>query len=102
MADNGEKRHFVVRDGEEETSNFTGAYPRQAALKAARRIATAADTEDDARDQPSELRLRERGTAKLHVYEAWAWEEAAPDNSPDWLGETVTEANVAKQGIEHL
>ena len=98
--DDDDKRNFALR-GEtgNETSVFSGRTPRQAALKAARRLAPA-DTEQHA--QHKELRLREKGTKKVHIYEGWAWEEAAPDDSPDWMPEEITEANVSKEGIEHL
>jgi hypothetical protein len=94
------KRNFGVRESDgSESSVFSGNYPRQAAMKAARRI-DPAPSETDAKRH--ELRLRERGTDKIHIYEAWAWQEAAPEDSPEWLSETITEANVAKQGIDHL
>jgi hypothetical protein len=94
------KRNFGVRESDgSESSVFSGDYPRQAAMKAARRL-DAGPSEADADRQ--ELRLRERGTDKIHIYEGWAWEEDAPDGSPQWLSGTVTEANVAKQGTEHL
>lgn len=93
------KRNFVLRNGNGiEDGTFSGRYPRQAALKAARRLDAAPSEEAAERE---ELRLREKGTDRIHVYEAWAWEEAAGDDAPDWVGETVTEANVSKQGIEH-
>jgi hypothetical protein len=94
------KRNFGVRESDgTESSVFAGSIPRQAALKAARRF-DPASSEEDANRQ--ELRLRERGTDKIHIYEGWAWEEDAPDNGPEWLSGTITEANVAKQGIEYL
>ena len=98
--DDDDKRNFALRDRTgNETSVFSGRTPRQAALKAARRL-TPADTEQHA--QHKELRLREKGTKKVHIYEGWAWEEEAPDDSPDWMPEEITEANVSKEGIEHL
>lgn len=93
------KRNFALREDGEETSVFSGNTPRQAALKAARRLEPA-DSEDEA--DRTELRLREKGTDKVHIYEGWAWHEEAPENKPDWMPETITEANVSKQGIEHL
>ncbi len=94
------KRNFVLRENSgDESSVFSGRMPRQAALKAARRL-DPATSEDDA--DPVELRLREKGTDKVHIYEGWAWEEEAPSDSPDWMPDEITEANVAKQGIEHL
>lgn len=94
------KRNFALReeDGSEE-SVFSGNTPRQAALKAARRLDPASS--EEAAD-PVELELREKGTDKVHIYEGWAWEEEAPDNSPDWMPEEITEANVSKEGIDHL
>ena len=98
--DTDDKRNFALRgDGNDESSVFSGRTPRQAALKAARRL-DAADGEENASRQ--ELRLREKGTHKVHIYEGWAWNEEAPSDKPDWMPETITEANVSKQGIEHL
>jgi len=94
------KRNFALRDSTgNETSVFSGRTPRQAALKAARRL-DPADTEQDAEQE--NLSLREKGTKKVHIYEGWAWEEESPDDSPDWMPEEITEANVSKEGIEHL
>src|SRR6056297_3957804 len=94
------KRNFALRetDGSEE-SVFSGNTPRQAALKAARRL-DPASSEDAA--SPVQLELREKGTDKVHIYEGWAWEEEAPDDGPDWLSGTISQANVSKQGTEHL
>ncbi|WP_053946811.1 non-histone chromosomal MC1 family protein [Halolamina sediminis] len=93
------KRNFALREEDGEDSVFSGNTPRQAALKAARRLEPD-DSEDDADRVPIEL--REKGTDKVHIYEGWAWEEEAPENKPDWMPEVITEANVSKQGIEHL
>jgi len=94
------KRNFALRESTgEETSVFSGNTPRQAALKAARRL-DPAPSEDYA--DPEEIRLREKGTDKVHIYEGWAWEEEAPSDKPNWMPEEITEANVSKKGIEHL
>jgi hypothetical protein len=94
------KRNFALREANgEESSVFSGNTPRQAALKAARRLDPAPS---EASASPSELRLREKGTDKVHIYEGWAWEEEAPADKPDWMPQEITEANVSKQGIEHL
>ena len=94
------KRNFVLREENgDESSVFSGRMPRQAALKAARRLEPAPG-EDAA--EPVELRLREKGTDKVHIYEGWAWEENSPSDSPDWMPNEITEANVSKKGIEHL
>jgi hypothetical protein len=100
MARNNDKRNFALRteDGEE-TSVFSGGTPRQAALKAARRL-DPASSEGDADPEP--IRLREKGTKKVHVYEGWAWNEEAPDDKPDWMPDNITKGNVSKQGVEHL
>ena len=79
--DTDDKRNFALRgDGNDESSVFSGRTPRQAALKAARRL-DAADGEEDASRE--ELRLREKGTHKVHIYEGWAWNEEAPSDKPD-------------------
>ncbi|WP_255198252.1 non-histone chromosomal MC1 family protein [Halorarius litoreus] len=98
--DDDGKRNFALRDATgNETSVFSGRTPRQAALKAARRLEPARS--EDAAEQ-TELRLREKGTKKVHIYDGWAWQEEAPDDKPDWMPSNITEANVSKKGIEHL
>ena len=100
MARDDDKRNFALRQADgSESSVFSGRTPRQAALKAARRLEPASS--EDAAERV-ELRLREKGTDKVHIYEGWSWRETAPDNKPDWMPSEITEANVAKQGIEHL
>lgn len=95
-----DKRNFALREsGGQETSVFSGRTPRQAALKAARRLEPASSEEEA---QRTNIELREKGTKKVHIYEGWAWEEDAPDDKPDWMPDRITEANVSKQGIEHL
>ncbi len=94
------KRNFALREsGGDESSVFSGNTPRQAALKAARRLDPGSSESDAER---IELRLREKGTDKVHIYDGWAWEETAPDDKPDWMPNEITEANVSKKGIEHL
>ncbi|PSP82213.1 chromosomal protein MC1 [Halobacteriales archaeon QS_1_68_17] len=100
MASDDGKRNFALRgeDGNE-SSVFSGQTPRQAALKAARRLEPGAS---EAKAERQTLRLREKGTKKVHIYEGWAWEEEAPDDSPEWMPAVITKGNVEKQGIEHL
>ncbi|WP_256295679.1 non-histone chromosomal MC1 family protein [Haloarchaeobius salinus] len=93
------KRNFALREDSGEESVFSGNTPRQAALKAARRLDPASSEGDADR---TEIRLREKGTDKVHIYDGWAWNETAPDDKPDWMPEEITEANVSKKGIEHL
>lgn len=100
MAQEDDKRNFALREeGGEESSVFSGGTPRQAALKAARRLDPA---RSESAADPTELQLREKGTHKVHVYEGWAWEESAPDDKPDWMPEEITKGNVSKEGVEHL
>lgn len=94
------KRNFALREANgDESSVFSGNTPRQAALKAARRLDPGSS---EAETERVELRLREKGTDKVHIYDGWAWHESSPDNKPDWMPDTITEANVSKKGIEHL
>jgi hypothetical protein len=95
------KRNFALREDDEETSVFSGNTPRQAALKAARRLEPE-EGEEEAKSDADEIHLREKGTDKVHKYDAWAWEDESPDDSPDWMPDEITEANVSKKGIEHL
>lgn len=94
------KRNFALRESSgDESSVFSGNTPRQAALKAARRLDPGSSESEATR---VELQLREKGTDKVHIYEGWAWKETAPDNKPDWMPGEITEANVSKKGIEHI
>jgi hypothetical protein len=95
------KRNFVLREDGAETSVFSGDMPRQAALKAARRL-DPNDSEAAAESDPTELRLREKGTDKIHVYEGWAWTDDAPEDTPGWMDGEITRGNVSKRGIEHI
>ena len=100
MAPDQDKRNFALRESDgTESSVFSGSTPRQAALKAARRLDPAPS--EEAAD-PTELRLREKGTKKIHIYEGWAWDEEAPEDKPDWMPTEITKGNVSKQGVEHL
>ena len=96
-----DRRRFALRENGEETSIFKGNAPRQAALKAARRL-DARDSERKATGNPERIRLREYGTIDVHVYDAWAWQETAPADGPEWLGNTVTRANVSKVDVEAI
>jgi hypothetical protein len=102
------KRNFVMLKDGEKTKQFTGEMPRQAALKAARRLDgyESYDSESEAEADATEIRLLERGTDRVHIYHAWAWEDSAPDTKPGWMKEndvsSVMRGNVSKQGIEHI
>lgn len=85
-----EKRYFVLRDKSgKEHGVFSGRQPRQAALKAANRGVT-------------DIRLRERGTKKTHIYKGSRVQVAAPPNAPEWMGAKVWKPKVKKAGIEKL
>jgi ribosomal protein S12 methylthiotransferase accessory factor YcaO len=97
------KRNFALRKGDgDESSVFSGNTPRQAALKAARRLDDPASSEAAAESNATEIHLREKGTDKVHIYDAWAWETTAPSDKPDGMPGDITEANVSKTTIEHL
>ncbi len=75
IADKEEKkpRNFALRDQKgEENAVFTGKSPRQAALKAANRGFT-------------DIKLRERGTQKLHIFQGERVQIAKPANVPAWI-----------------
>lgn len=83
------KRHYVLRRGNKETAVFSGRSPRQAALKAATRGVT-------------DIRLRERGTKKVHIFRGSVRKVAAPANRPSWMAAQVRKPNVKKVKIERL
>jgi hypothetical protein len=84
------KRNFALRDAEgNEIGVFTGKQPRQAALKAANRGYT-------------DIRLRERGTKKVHIFEGERKLVIKPSNATDWMPKEIWKPNVKKMGIEKL
>ncbi len=85
-----EKRYFVMRTKSgSETGVFSGRQPRQAALKAANR-------------GEADIRLRERGTKKVHIYRGSRNQVSSPANAPDWMPAKVWKPSVKKIGIEYL
>lgn len=85
-----EKRNFALRDTDgKEIGVFCGKQPRQAALKAANRGFT-------------DIRLRERGTKKVHIFEGERKQVAKPSNAPSWMPKTIWKPSVKKVGIEKL
>jgi hypothetical protein len=91
-----ETKNFVLRSKNgTETSVFTGKQPRQAALKAANRIG-------GTKSNPAEIRLRERGTKKIHIFKGWRALVSAPKNKPKWMPDKINKPNVIKAGVEKL
>ena len=89
MAEN-EMRNFALRDKDgNEISVFTGKAPRQAALKAANRGHT-------------DIRLRERGTKKVHVFTGERVQVKKPKGAPAWMPDNIWKPKVKKVGVEKL
>ena len=89
MAEN-EMRNFALRDKDgNEISVFTGKAPRQAALKAANRGHT-------------DIKLRERGTKKLHVFTGERVQVDKPKGAPAWMPDKIWKPMVKKVGVETL
>lgn len=91
-----ETKNFVLvnRDGTE-SSVFSGRQPRQAALKAANRIG-------GTKNKQVEIRLRERGTKKVHIFKGWKELVNAPKNKPAWMPDKINKPFVKKTGTEKL
>jgi hypothetical protein len=90
----GEKKYFVLLDDDNQDTEtvFHSRQPRGAALKASSRGFDV-------------IRLRERGTNRVHVFKGWREQVPVPTNAPKWVGGgdgKVWKANVKKQGVEHL
>jgi hypothetical protein len=84
------KRNFALRDeAGQEKGIFSGRSPRQAALKAATRGFT-------------DIRLREKGTKKVHIFQGERVLVKKPKGSPSWLPQKIWKSNVKKLGIEDL
>ena len=89
-------RNFVLRDENgNEHGVFTGKQPRQAAMKAANRG-------EGTKSEPEIIRLRERGTKKVHVFKAWKQIVKAPENRPNWMPEEISKPFVKKEKIERI
>ena len=85
-----EMRNFALQDKDgNEAGVFTGKAPRQAALKAANRGIT-------------DIRLRERGTKKLHVFTGERVQVDKPKGAPAWMPAKIWKPKVKKVGIENL
>jgi hypothetical protein len=83
-------RNFALRDKDEnEIGVFTGKSPRQAALKAANRGHT-------------DIRLRERGTEKLHIFTGDRLQVDKPKGAPEWMPKKIWKPIVKKVGVEKL
>lgn len=85
-----DKKNFVLQqNGEDSNIVFANKQPRGAALKAAAR-----GFED--------IRLRERGTKRVHVFKGWREQVTSPADRPKWLPAQVWKAKVKKIGVERL
>ncbi|NJD78132.1 MAG: chromosomal protein MC1 [Candidatus Methanoperedens sp.] len=90
------KKNYVLRGKNgKETGVFSGNQPRQAALKVANRS-------KGTKSSPVEIRLRERGSKKIHIFKGWKETVAAPKNKPAWMPDKINKPNVEKVGIEKL
>ena len=84
------KKYFVLMEKGKDTDHvFSSRQPRGAALKAAARGIT-------------DIKLRERGTKRVHVFKGERNKVDAPKNSPSWLPAKVWKANVKKLRVDHL
>ena len=85
------KKNFVLLDANNGDTNhvFKSAQPRGAALKAANQ-------------GNKSIRLRERGTNRVHVFNGWTQMVDKPANGPAWLPDRIKKANVKKIGDERI
>jgi len=85
-----EMKNYALRDKKgDEIGVFTGKAPRQAALKAANKGHT-------------DIRLRERGTKKVHLFEGSRVQVDKPKNAPAWMADKIWKPIVKTVGIEKL
>ena len=85
-----EMRNFALRDENgNEIGVFTGKAPRQAALKAANLGYT-------------DIKLRERGTKKLHIFTGKRVQVDKPKSAPAWMPDKIWKPMVKKVGTETL
>lgn len=85
-----ESRNFALRDKNgNEIGVFAGKSPRQAALKVANRGYT-------------DIRLREKGTKKVHLFEGKRVQVNKPKGAPAWMPDKIWKPQVKKVGTEKL
>jgi hypothetical protein len=85
-----EKRNFALRDDQgNEIGVFAGKSPRQAALKAANR-------------GHKNIRLREKGTKKVHVFTGERVQVKKPKGAPAWMPDKIWRPKVKKVGVEKV
>jgi uncharacterized protein YpmB len=85
-----ETRNFALRDKKgNEIGVFAGKSPRQAALKVANRGYT-------------DIRLREKGTKKIHIFQGKRVQVAKPKGAPAWMPDKIWKPQVKKVGTEML
>jgi hypothetical protein len=89
MATQSGKKNFEFIDPSGNVHVFSSRQPRGAALKAASR-------------GYKNIRLRERGTNRVHVFKGEQVVVNAPANRPAWLPEKVKKAKVKKVGVERV
>jgi hypothetical protein len=81
-------RNFALRDKDgNEIGVFTGKQPRQAALKAANR-------------GHIDIKLRERGTKKVHLFTGERKQVKKPKGAPTWMPDKIWKPIVKKVGTE--
>lgn len=83
-----EKLRTQGQEGDE-IGVFTGKAPRQAALKAANK-------------GHKDIRLRERGTKKVHVFTGDRVQVDKPKDAPTWMADKIWKPIVKKVGTETL
>ena len=85
-----EMRNFALRNAQgDEIGVFTGKSPRQAALKAANRDYT-------------DIKLRERGTKKVHIFIGERVQVDKPKGMPAWMTDKIWMLMVKKVAVEKL
>ncbi len=89
-----EVKNFVrVNPDGTESGVYAGRAPRQAALKAA-------NDGKGTKENPETIRLRERGTKKLHVFKGYNAIVDAPEKRPAWMKPKIKKPFVEKIGTE--
>ena len=89
MAEKETEKLRSQRQGWQRDSVFTGKQPRQAALKAANRGHT-------------DIKLRERGTKKVHIFTGERKQVKKPKGAPAWMPDKIWKPFVKKVGVEML
>lgn len=93
VEDKGMRTFVVIGEDGTESGGYKGRSPRQAALKVINRS-------DGTKEKPVVVKLRERGTKKVHIFKGYTQMIKTPEKRPAWMHASVKKPFAEKIGTE--